>query len=225
MSTAYLKAPAGLSGNVEATVSGNVYTIDSNGYVLVNSGDINALLNAGFTYAVGSSQNVSANGLAAANLRLGSFQNTDGSVLAAAAAAGKFGYSISLATNFNLVGEAAESNTKTDTAILDYVLPATYIAGSNITVTVHSKYTGTGTAGTATLTAAAYRTALNGTQGANLIATAAATITNADAAYTFTITGTTLNPGDRIALSLAIALQETGGVATITAAIDSVGLS
>ena len=42
---------------------------------------------------------------------------------------------------------------RTDTADhADYVLPATYIAGSNITVTVHSKYTGTGTAGTATLT-------------------------------------------------------------------------
>lgn len=171
-----------------------------------------------------SKETVAANGLSPTPLPLTGFVNTDGSALAAAAAAGKFGYSITLATSFSLVGEAANGNTKTDDALFEFALPSWLIAGQNITVTVYASLTGTGTAGTHTAQIKAYRTATTGAQGANL-GPGATNITAGGADITFTITGATLNPGDRVVFELETVLQETGGINPLSVLVGSVRVS
>lgn len=156
-----------------------------------------------------------ASGLAPMYLRLSSGLNTDGSGLAAAAAAGKFGYAITLGTSIALVGEVSNNNTKTDDALFEYVLPANYVAGQNLTVTINAAISTAGAPTYAAKTAEikAYRTAKDGTQGADIGPGAASAITVAGADIAFVITGTTLSPGDRIVFELEAVLHDTGAVA------------
>jgi hypothetical protein len=165
-----------------------------------------------------------ANGLTATALRMLEWKNTDGTTLAAAASSGKFGMTITLATAAFLLGEVANTNTKTDDAIIEFVLPHNYVAGTNITVTVNASVNGAGTPGTKTAQIFAYKTASDGTQAADIGPGATSAITVAGADITFTITGTTLNPGDRLMLKLEVVLQETGGT-NINAKVNSVRVS
>lgn len=173
-----------------------------------------------------SAQTQGATGLFAAPLKLLDVRNTDGSTLAAAASAGKFGCSITLGTSFALVGEVSNNNTKTDDAIIEYVLPATYIAGQNLTVTVNAAITtaGSPTYAAKTVQVLAYRTASDGSQGADIGPGSASAITIAGADVTFTVTGTTLNPGDKLVLKLETVLHDTGAVNCNTV-INSVRVS
>lgn len=171
------------------------------------------------------SATISANGLTAMRMPLIVGKNSDGTTLAASAAAGKFAISLTAGTSEVLLSEAANSNTKTDIVVWEFALPATYIAASNITVTANCNYTlGAGTVGTHTLAMAAYLCADAGTQGATLIATAAQTVPAAAGEVTFTITGATLTPGARIMLAGTLVIQDTGA-SNITAQINSVRLS
>lgn len=164
-------------------------------------------------------------GIAPLKVPLLSARNSDGSVLAAAAAAGKFGVSLTAGTSMALLSEAANSNTKTDVAIFEIVLPANYIAATNITLLVNGNYTlGGGTVGTHTLTMSAYLCADAGTQGATIIATSAQTVAATAGDMTFTITGATLTPGARLLLSGSLVIQDTGG-SNITAQINSIRLT
>ena len=168
-----------------------------------------------------SAQTQGADGLFATPVSLTHFKNTDGSTLAASAAAGKFGLSITLGTSMFMVGEAAQGNTKTDDAIIEYTLPPWYVAAQNLTVKVYAKLTGAGTAGTKTAQVLAYRTATDGTQGADIGPGTTSAITAAGADISATITGTTLNPGDKVVFKLEVVLQETGGASTLTAQVGS----
>jgi hypothetical protein len=199
--------------------SGTQYTADVNGYAQVAAGDVRSAIDAGWTVTSGSS---SGSGIFPNQVRFSELKNTDGSALAAAASSGKLGNSITLGTSQSLVGEAAESNTKTDSAIFEYVLPGSYNEGSNINVTVNANYSGTGTAGTKTIAALAYLNANAGTQGSNLIATSAATDTATAADYVFVITGTGLAPGNKLTIELTAVMQETGGSASLTQQINSI---
>lgn len=166
-----------------------------------------------------------ANGIAAFPLRLLDFKNNDGTTLSVSASSGKFGLTSTPGTVEQLITEAANSNTKTDTAQTEYIVPAAYVAGSNITVTCNGQYVlGSGVIGTHTLTAAAYLTAAAGTQGSTLIATAAQTVPAAVGSMVFTITGATLSPGSRLMLTFAMAIQDTGG-SNITGNLNSCTLS
>lgn len=164
-------------------------------------------------------------GLFAAALPLLDFRNSDGSALAAAASAGKFGYSVTLGTSFAMVGEAALSNTKTDDAIVEVVLPPWFISGSGITVTVNAALSGAGVAGTHTAKIKAFLTTTAGVQGADIGPGVASNITAAGADITFAVAGATLNPGNRLVLELETVLQETGGASTISALINSVRIT
>lgn len=167
----------------------------------------------------------SANGIFAQPLKLLDFKNVAGTTIAGSATTNVFGYSITAGTSMKLISEAANSSTKTDVAAFELVLPASYVAGSNITVTTNSNYTlGSGTVGTHTLAAAAYLTASAGTQGSTLIATAAQTVPATAGDQTFTITGATLVPGSRLFLTFTLVIQDTGG-SNITATINSVSIS
>lgn len=166
---------------------------------------------------------LSANGMAGEPpFRLIDFRNANGTALAAAAAAGVFGISVTAGTSMFLVTEAANANTKTDTAIVEYVLPPNYIAGQNLTITANANYVlGTGTLGTHTLAIAAYSTTLSGLQGANLVSTAAQNLPAAAGALTYAVDGSGLSPNGRLLLVATIVLQETGGTGNITARINS----
>jgi hypothetical protein len=206
--------------------SGASYTADASGNVsnVTVGPDLRDLLSMGGR-TLDSTLAPSANGLYATALPLLHARNSDGSVLAAAAAAGKFGVTVTLATATYLVSQAANSTTVSPIALFDVVLPRNYVAGQNITVTVNTQYVlGGGTIGTHTINANAYRTASNGTQGADMINVSAGSVGAAAADVTFTIVGTSLNPGDRVILQLAMVIQDTAGSA-ITGQINSVRLS
>jgi hypothetical protein len=220
-----LIAPSGSIGQVTAN-SGSVYPIDANGFVTItNPGDVNPLLNAGFTVAALplASQALGADGIPTVQIPLLSARASTGAGLGAAAAAGVFGYSITAGTSFGLVSEAANANAKTDVAILEVVVPAGFTAGQNLAVVVNTTIIiGGGTLSVKTIGLNAYRTLPNGTQGADICATAAITIpANTATDNTFTLTGATLQPGDRIVLKLTLALTETAASA-VTATINSV---
>jgi hypothetical protein len=166
-----------------------------------------------------------ADGVVAQPLPFAGFKNPVGTALAAAAAAGVFGNSITLGTSQFLVGEAAQGNTKTSVALIEFVLPPSYVAGANITVTVNCHHTGTGTAGTKTIDLRAFKNASAGTQGSDICATAVQTISGTAADYAFTVTGTGLAVGDKLTLEITNVLQETGASASLTGRVNSVRVS
>lgn len=171
---------------------------------------------------------IAANGLNnAIYLPLAQCRNIDGSAVTAAAGAGVFGNTVSLGTSQFLVGEAAKSATITDSVMVEAILPTNYVAGENITVTANGQFTGTGTVGTKTLACTVYKNAKDGTQSANLVASGspATLILTTATDYAFVVTGTTLNPGDKITIELVAALQESAGVNNLTAQINSVRIS
>lgn len=171
------------------------------------------------------SASTNASGLSGYPMLLTHFKNADGTTIAASAGAGVFGISITAGTSEKLLSEAANSNTKTDYAGTELVLPASYVAGSNITVTVNCNYAlGSGTVGTHTLAADAYTISSAGVESSTLVATTAQTVPATAGTVTFTITGTTLVPGSRIWLRFTNVIQDTGA-SNITAQINSVSLS
>jgi hypothetical protein len=170
---------------------------------------------------------VSANGMPATAMQvpLTAGLASTGVPNAASATASNFGISMTAGTSLALTTNAANSTTVTNIVLFEEVLPQTYKAGSNITVTVNGNYTlGAGTVGTHTLAMAAYLAANAGTQGSTLIATAAQTVAAAAGDMTFVITGTTLTPGARVILKGTLVIQDTGG-SNITAQINSIRLS
>ena len=120
------------------------------------------------------------------------------------------------ATGANLVGTATASNSTSNVAACDVVLPPWYIAGTNITVTVYCYYTtASGSIATHTMTAAAYLNTTAGVQGSTLIATSAQTVPITTAgATTFTITGTTLVPGSYLTLTFTLNMTNSTGAST-----------
>lgn len=167
---------------------------------------------------------LSSNGMAGSPVMpLLGFKNADGTTIAAAASAGKYGFSVTPGTSMFLLSEAANSNTKTDTALTEYELPPNYIAGDDLTLTINCNYTlGTGTLGTHTMLAAAYLVANNGTMGATIIPTAAQAIPPAAGDLAYTVLGATLLPNSRLLLGFVGVLQETGGTGNITHRVNSV---
>lgn len=225
-----------LKGTVGQTYkprSGTTYTTDSNGNLgsLVNGTfvlgvaavDVTDLISDGALIG-NSSQLQSANGLYSTPVRLSEFKNTDGSVLSATASAGKFGFGVTLGTNFNMVSEAALSNSKTDDAFFEYVLPSTYTKGQNITVTANVSTSGAGTLSVKTAQIKAFRIGTDGTSSADIGPGAATVITQAGADIAFAVTGTTLNPGDKVLLQLETVLTETAGTSTY-AKVNSIRVS
>lgn len=215
-------APAGLSGIVQGTASGNTYTIGTDGSISADIKDVLALEAAGFTQANRTTN--AANGIAAANLPLIGAKNADGTTLAASAASGKFGLSLTFGTSEYLVTEAANNNAKSDACVLEHVLPANYVAGQNLTLTVQQQVViGGGTLSVRTLTPDVRKKGTDGTIGSNL-ASVAQNMTNTAGDLTFTITGATLNPGDLLMIQLTAAITETAS-SNVTAKVSSVRVS
>lgn len=128
--------------------------------------------------------------------------------------AGTFGVARTAGTNLQLDGEATSSNAKTDKVIWEFALPITYKAGTAIPCTINQNYTGSGTvtAGSTTLTVAAY-TESNGVETAITGITAAQQMTAAITDLIFTIPASAaLVSGQRIVLELVALVTSASGV-------------
>lgn len=205
------------------TAGGTAYTTGATGSVgsVGGGSDLISLTGQG---CVTNPTTQTANGIGARALPLTLFKLVTGTTLPAAATTNVFGYSITLGTSDYLIGEAAQGNTKTDTAIYDLIIPETYVAGQNLIITVNANLTGTGTNNASTVAVLAYLNNNDGTQGANISATSATAITAGGADVPFTITGTTLTAGAKLTLKLTTATIESGNSNTITARVGSVRL-
>lgn len=191
-----------------------------------NYGDLLTKLSAMFTELygrTGGSSGLAASGLIAQQLPLTDAMTAAGVFLTASAGAGVFGVSLTPGTSVALASEAASANTKTDTAVFEYVLPGNYIAGQNVTVTVNTNSAGAGTPTTQTVQAKAFKVADDGTQGADLIGASAATITSSKAAYTFTIPGTGLVAGTHLMIEVIAVIANASSSNTIN--VNSVKVS
>lgn len=142
-----------------------------------------------------------------------------------AAQANIFGIVFTPGTAEYLVSEAANNNTKTDVIAFEHVLSDTYAAGTALSVIANAHFViGSGTLTTKTLACAVYRCADDDTEAATIETTSAVTLTGSAADYTFAVTGTTLNPGDRIVITLTMVLTETAA-SNVTGRINSVRLT
>jgi hypothetical protein len=136
---------------------------------------------------------------------------------AAGTPSGTVGISRTAGTSLQLLGEVTSSNAKTNKALFEFNLPDSYVAGTNIPVTVNAVAAGSGTltAVSTTMTVAAY-TEKNGVEAA-LTVTAAVQIPPTTAAdLSFTITGTNLIPGQHLALELVMLVTSASGANTGT---------
>lgn len=161
-------------------------------------------------------------------VRLSIGRNSDGSVLAATAASGKFGVASTLGTSWQLVTQAASSSTITDTIDFEMVLPTSYISPQPVTLTSHANLiigSGTVTGTATTLSGSLYVDGGDGTQGSNLLSSGnSGTLGTADAVFNFvTQAQTGLAPGKRVWVRLVAKIVETSGNA-VTAVINSVQL-
>lgn len=127
---------------------------------------------------------------------------------------GTVGVSRTAGTSLQLAGEATSSSAKTDKALFEFDLADSYVAGTNVPVTVNANYTGSGTltAANTTLTVAAY-TEVNGVETA-LTVSAAQQFTGVAANYVFTITGTSLLPGSHITVEIVMLVTSASGANT-----------
>jgi hypothetical protein len=128
--------------------------------------------------------------------------------------AGTVGVVRTAGTSLTLDGEATSGSAKTDKAIWERNLPDTYVPNANIALVVNCNYTGAGTvtAGSTTMTVAAY-TEVNGVETA-LTVSAAQQIPAAAGNLTFTITGTGLTPGARVMFELVMLVTSSSGANT-----------
>lgn len=149
------------------------------------------------------------------NLAITAARAPTGVALTATAAAGAFGIARTAGTSLLLVGEATSANSKTDGAMWQTNLPASYVAGADIPVTVNAAIAGTGTltANSCLMAVAAY-TEVNGVETA-LTVSAAGTINPAGGDMSFTITGTGLQPGSQLAIQTNGTIVSSSGANTL----------
>lgn len=140
---------------------------------------------------------------------------TGAPILVAAAVATDFIPSVSATNTFNLAGTASNNNAKTNDVLYDIVLPNDYVAGTDVTAYIAAGYaTSGGTVSLATVDLVAGIATDAGAAGADICATAAITIAADTAEHAFTITGTTLTPGCRLALKVTVAITNNNATNT-----------
>lgn len=148
-------------------------------------------------------------------LHLTDAKSDTGIPIAVAPGAGVVGISRIAGTSMYLVGETTSASAVTDKAFFEFTLPESYVAGSNIPVTVNAVVLGTGTLNTAatTMTVAAY-TETNGVEAALTVSAAQLIPATTAADLSFTITGTNLVPGQHVAIELSMLVTSTAGANT-----------
>ncbi len=120
-------------------------------------------------------------------------------------------------------GNGAQGNTATDTYETEFALPAEYAAGEDVKLVVCAEYTGSGTVGaTKSIDAEVYKMGDDGQPSADLNTTAAGTLTDAFADYTFTIDDSGLAAGDKLYVMIRTVLAETDGTYEVYAVIGGI---
>jgi hypothetical protein len=158
---------------------------------------------------------------------LQNLKNDDGSTLAAAAAAGKFGIvSAGMGTGTaTLNGEAASGNSKTSTAMFLFTLPVEYVAAGAVTLSLDSRESvGAATVAT-TFSCEAYESDGRGAVGINIAG--APSITDITASWqttTSAITATGLVAGDILTVFIRLVCNDTGGAVGTIAQVGKVRL-
>lgn len=149
-------------------------------------------------------------------LRMAAMKTVAGLQMTGSASSTNFGLVYTPATGAYLIGTATSSGSTSNVAAYDFVLPVSYVAGTDITLKVACYYTNaSSTASVHTMAAAAYLNTAAGAQGTTLIATAAQVCPITTAAYqTFVITGATLVPGSYLTLTFSAAVTNSGGAST-----------
>jgi hypothetical protein len=149
------------------------------------------------------------------NLPLTAAKSDAGVALTATATSGAVGVTRTAGTGLTLDGEATSGNAKTDKAVWEFNLPDSYVAGQNIAVTVNCNYSGAGTVtgASTTMTVAAYTESTAGAETA-LTVSAAQQMAATAGPLVFTITGTGLVPGQRVALELVMLVTSSSGANT-----------
>jgi len=152
--------------------------------------------------------------------------NDDGSPLALAASAGKFGI---VAGGFGtggvkLQGEAASGNSKTSTAHYTVRLPQNYVAGSNFNIRVKQRVSVVLNT-TANIDVNCFKSDGQGGVGADQVTTTI--ITNNTVTWvnhTFAVTGTGFVAGDELDIYIQCQANDTGGANSGKSEIGSVYL-
>lgn len=135
---------------------------------------------------------------------------------------------ITLGTSMELSGSSSLSpNNQQPAALWEYVVPPTYVAGQNLTVTVTAYAGGSGTLGyPRALTLNAYLESSAGlsAMGANIATSTSnpVSLTTAPVAYPFTILGTGITPGSKLLIEPITQLNESGGSSALIPKIDQV---
>lgn len=153
-------------------------------------------------------------------------KNDDGSAVAAAAAAGKFGIvSGGFGTGgTKLQGEAANNNTKTSTVKYTVRLPQNYVAGTNFNIRIAQRVSVICNT-TANIDANCYKSDLHGGVGADQCTTTIITNnTTSWVNHTFAVTGTSFSPGDELDIYIQCQANDTGGANNGKSEVGSVYL-
>jgi len=132
-----------------------------------------------------------------------------------------------IGTELYAITEAIQNSVKYGSINFEVVLPPWYVKGTNLTCTVNvERVVAAGTTLTTTVDLEAHLMADAGDYGADICATTVITFTDtAGADKTFTITGTTLSPGDRLVLRVTGSATEAGNTGTVAVRINSLHLS
>ena len=110
-----------------------------------------------------------------------------------------------------LVGNAASGNSKSDSARICIAVSPFYAAGATVTLRIRAKATvGLAFAAT-TVDTLVYRSDLAAGVSSDLCTTNAQTITTSAANYDFTLTPTSMNPGDILDILVTALANDTGG--------------
>lgn len=124
----------------------------------------------------------------------------------------------------NLVGNAANNNTKSDYAQIECVLPGWYKAGGPITVRLRAKWSTTLLTVSSKVDVDSCKVAADGVLGSDLCTTAAQQVTISFAEYSFVVTPTGRVPGDKLVIRVALLGDDTGGAVNTAGAISAAAL-
>jgi hypothetical protein len=118
-------------------------------------------------------------------------------------------------------GDLKAAGSTTRYARCSFALPHTYVAGQSVTIRAHAGMVTTVASSAATVDFEVYRSDDEAGIGSDICATSAQSINSlTDANFDFTITPTTLNPGDTLDIRMAVLVND---AATATAVIGSIG--
>lgn len=141
-------------------------------------------------------------------------RQTTGAAIPAAATTGTFGCTVgtldgsgAAGQTAQLISEVANNANKTDTVIFDMTVPNAAFIGATFSLVVTARHTRAGGSGTATIDASVRQISSAGVSSAELVSTAAQTLTvGSTVAYTFTVDSTGFDIGDRITIAIQAAL-------------------